>query len=66
MEVQQALNEYKKYFCVNYFVYIGHEKTDRQIIQEIENWALLMKQALNNEQNVVGNIIFSEGEIINE
>lgn len=35
-------------------------------IQEIENWALLMKQALNNEQNVVGNIIFSEGEIINE
>ena len=37
MEVQQALNEYKKYFGVNYFVYIGHEKADQQIIQEIEN-----------------------------
>ena len=34
MEVQQALNEYKKCFGVNYF---GHEKTDQEIIQEIEN-----------------------------
>ena len=35
-------------------------------IQEIDNWVILMKQALNNEQGVVGNIIFGEGEIINE
>ena len=33
VEVQQALNEYKEYFGVNYLFYIGHEKTD----QEIEN-----------------------------
>lgn len=37
MEVQQALNEYKEYFGVNYFFYIGHEKTDQEIIEEIEN-----------------------------
>lgn len=37
VEVQQALNEYKEYFGVNYFFYIGHEKTDQEIIQEIEN-----------------------------
>lgn len=37
MEVQQALNEYKEYFGVNYFFYIGYEKTDQEIIQEIEN-----------------------------
>lgn len=35
-------------------------------IQEVDNWVILMKQALNNEQNIVGNIIFGEGEIINE
>ncbi|MFR5993913.1 MAG: hypothetical protein ACLUGO_13065 [Mediterraneibacter faecis] len=29
MEVQQALNEYEKYFGVNYFFYIGHEKTGK-------------------------------------
>ena len=29
MEVQQALNEYEKYFGVNYFFYIGHEKNDQ-------------------------------------
>jgi hypothetical protein len=37
VEVQQALNEYKEYFGVNYFFYIGHEKTDQEIIEEIEN-----------------------------
>ena len=37
VEVQQALNQYKEYFGVNYFFYIGHEKTDQEIIQEIEN-----------------------------
>lgn len=35
-------------------------------IQEVDNWVILMKQALNNEQNIVGNVIFGEGEIINE
>lgn len=35
-------------------------------VQEVDNWVILMKQALNNEQNAVGNIIFGEGEIINE
>lgn len=35
-------------------------------INEVENWTILMKQALRNEENVVGNIIFGEGEIINE
>ena len=37
MEVWQALNEYKQYFGVNYFFYIGYEKTDQEIIKEIEN-----------------------------
>lgn len=37
MDLQQALNEYEKYFGVNYFFYIGHEKTDQEIIREIEN-----------------------------
>ena len=35
-------------------------------INEVESWTILMKQALNNERNIVGNIIFGEGEIINE
>ncbi len=35
-------------------------------INEVDNWVVLMKQALNNEQNIVGNMIFGEGEIINE
>lgn len=37
VEVQQALNEYEKYFGVNYFFYIGHEKNGQEIIREIEN-----------------------------
>ena len=37
VEVQQALNEYEKYFGVNYLFYIGHEKNDLDIIREIEN-----------------------------
>lgn len=37
MDLQQALNEYEKYFGVNYFFYIGHGKTDQEIIEEIEN-----------------------------
>lgn len=35
-------------------------------INEVENWTILMKQALRNEENMVGNVIFGEGEIINE
>lgn len=35
-------------------------------INEVESWTMLMKQALRNEENMVGNIIFGEGEIINE
>ncbi len=35
-------------------------------INEVESWTILMKQALRNEENIVGNIIFEEGEIVNE
>lgn len=35
-------------------------------INEVESWAILMKQALRNEESIVGNVIFGEGEIINE
>ena len=33
-------------------------------INEVESWTILMKQALRNEKNMVGNIIFEEGEVI--
>lgn len=36
MDLQQALKEYEKYFGTNYFHYIGFEKTEEEIIQEIE------------------------------
>ena len=35
-------------------------------IEQVRNWVMLMEQALNNRQDVVGDIIFGEGEIINE
>ncbi len=35
-------------------------------VKSIKEWAMLMEQALENRQDVVGNIIFGEGEIINE
>lgn len=35
-------------------------------INEVESWTILMKQALRNDENMVGNVIFGEGEIINE
>lgn len=35
-------------------------------INEVESWTILMKQALRNEENIVGNVIFGEGEVINE
>ena len=36
MYLQQALNAYEKHFGTNYFHYIGFEKTEKEIIQEIE------------------------------
>lgn len=36
MDLQQALKAYEKYFGTNYFHYIGFEKTEKEIIQEIE------------------------------
>ncbi len=35
-------------------------------VNSIKEWAMLMEQALENRQDVVGNIIFGEGEIIDE
>ncbi len=35
-------------------------------INEIENWVMLMRQALDNRQDVVGNIYYGEGERVNE
>lgn len=35
-------------------------------VKSIKEWAMLMEQALENRQDVVGNIIYGEGEVINE
>ena len=35
-------------------------------IEQVKNWVMLMEQALDNRQDVVGNIIYGEGEIIDE
>ena len=35
-------------------------------VNSMKEWAMLMEQALENRQDVVGNIIYGEGEIINE
>lgn len=37
MELQEALDEYKKYFGMNYFHYVGFEKSEQEIIEEIQN-----------------------------
>lgn len=37
-----------------------------QAVNSIKEWTVLMEQALENRQDVVGNIIYGEGEIINE
>lgn len=42
------------------------KKFVEQSIQSIKEWVMLMEQALDNRQDVVGNIIYGEGEIINE
>lgn len=35
-------------------------------VNSIKEWVMLMEQALDNREDVVGNIIYGEGEIINE
>ena len=35
-------------------------------VKSVKEWAMLMEQALENRQDVVGNIIYGEGEVINE
>lgn len=35
-------------------------------LEQVKNWVMLMEQAIDNRQDVVGNIIYGEGEIINE
>lgn len=42
------------------------KKFIEQSVNSMEEWTMLMKQALDNRQDVVGNIIYGEGEIINE
>lgn len=37
-----------------------------QAVNSIKEWTVLMEQALDNRQDMVGNIIYGEGEIINE
>lgn len=37
MELQEALDEYEKYFGINYFHYVGFEKSEQEIIEEIQN-----------------------------
>lgn len=36
MELIKALNQYEQYFGERYFFYIGFEKSDQEIIEEIE------------------------------
>ena len=36
MELTKALNQYEQYFGERYFFYFGFEKTEEEIIQEIE------------------------------
>lgn len=38
----------------------------QQSVNSIKEWSMLMEQALDNRQDVVGNIIYGEGEIIDE
>ena len=38
----------------------------QQGVNSIKEWTILMEQALDNRQDAVGNIIYGEGEIINE
>lgn len=42
------------------------KKFVEQGVNSIKEWAMLMEQALENRQDIVGNIIYGKGEIINE
>ena len=42
------------------------KKFIQQSVNSIKEWTMLMEQALDNRQDVVGNIIYGEGEIIDE
>lgn len=42
------------------------KKFIEQGVNSMKEWAMLMEQALENRQDIVGNIIYGEGEIINE
>lgn len=42
------------------------KKFVEQRVNSIKEWVMLMEQALDNRQDVVGDIIYGEGEIINE
>jgi len=42
------------------------KKFVEQSVNSIKEWVMLMEQALENRQDVVGNIIYGEGEIIDE
>lgn len=36
MKLEEALKAYEEYFGENYFFYMGYEKTDQEIIEEIQ------------------------------
>ena len=42
------------------------KKFVEQGVNSIKEWTMLMEQALDNRQDVVGNIIYGEGEVIDE
>lgn len=42
------------------------KKFIEQSVNSIKEWVMLMEQALDNRQDVVGNIIYGEGEVIDE
>ena len=42
------------------------KKFVEQSVNSIKEWVMLMEQALDNRQDIVGNIIYGEGEIIDE
>ena len=47
MDLQQALKAYEEHFGTNYFHYIGFEKTEKEIIQEIEECIRSKKKTKN-------------------
>lgn len=43
-----------------------NRKFVQQNVNSIKDWVMLMEQALENKDNIVGNIIIGEGEIVDE